>query len=115
MAKVLLLGGEKYSFRGDWQGDPIILAKPPLEAEVVELEGVTAVVTVPTDWLTILSVREPVLEEVSARNHISIRIAETICNVHASIVLLASVSYVVLNSPRLWSKVMNFGARPCLP
>lgn len=64
MANVLL-GGEKYSFRGDWHGDPIVLPNPPLDADVVELEGVTAVVAVPADRTCIFSVSEPVLEDVS--------------------------------------------------
>ena len=65
MANVLV-GGEQYSFLlGDRHGDPVVLANPPLDADVVEFDGVTAVVTVPTDWVSILSVRDPVLDEVS--------------------------------------------------
>lgn len=49
MAKVLL-GGELYSFLlGDRHGDPVVLAKSQLDADVVEFDGVTAVVTVPPD------------------------------------------------------------------
>lgn len=65
MANVLV-AGEKYSFLlGERHGDPIVLPNPPLDADVVELDGVTAVVAVPADWVSNLSVNDPVLDEVS--------------------------------------------------
>lgn len=49
MANVGPLTGGQDSCFGVWQGETAELMNPPLEAEVEELDGVTAVTAVPTD------------------------------------------------------------------